>query len=50
MRRTLKRSEERQWKVTGGGTGDGDGKGKKKGEGRFSKSDGTVRGGGVTSQ
>lgn len=25
-------------------------KGKKKGEGRFSKSDGTVRGGGVTSQ
>lgn len=46
MRRTLKRSEERQWKVTGGGTGDGDGKG----EGRFSKSDCTVRGGGVTSQ
>lgn len=29
MRRTLKRSEERQWKVTGGGTDDGDGKGKK---------------------
>lgn len=32
MRRALKRSEERQWKVTGGGTGDGDGKGKKKKE------------------
>lgn len=30
MRRVLKRSEERQWKVTGGGTGDGDGKGEKK--------------------
>lgn len=38
------KSEERQWKVTGGGSGDGDGK-----RGRLSESDCTVRGGGVSS-